>query len=84
MPSERLVCQRTVDILAAGKAVPVAAVDRGPAQLLVVRDEKVRRPLQLYGQSRGDLGGDRMDPRVRLEMILKQNGQVKLKAKAKV
>ena len=65
-------------ILAAGKAVPVAAIDRGPAQLLVVRDEKVRRPLQLYGQLRGDLGGDRMDPRVRLEMILKQNGEIKL------
>jgi hypothetical protein len=64
-------------ILVAGKAVPVAAIDRGPAQLLVVRDREARSALKLYDKPLGGLIDDEMDPRFRSEMTLGRKDQVR-------
>jgi len=39
-------------VLAAGKPVPVAGVEEGPAQLLIVRDGEARKPLEGYDREK--------------------------------
>jgi hypothetical protein len=65
-------------ILAGGKPVAVAAVEDGPAQLLIVRDREARQPLESYDRAKSGkslIAG--MGEIRRFQMILAKDDQVR-------
>lgn len=65
-------------ILAEGKPVPVAAVEEGPAQLLIVRDNQAREPLESYDRAKAGtslVAG--MNELRRFQMALGKDDQVR-------